>query len=103
MNSNSIRFSPGVLLATRGATALLMRAGVSASSLLRRHLSGDWGDIDPEDQATNEQSLERGLRLLSAYNLEVPFPDTPRTFREVIWIITEADRSATTILLPEEY
>jgi hypothetical protein len=57
-------------------------------------MAGDWGDVDQEDQAANDHALEDGSRLLSAYT-------TLKGQR--IWIITEADRSATTILLPEEY
>jgi hypothetical protein len=61
---------------------------------LRRHWRGDWGDVDAEDKAENDYSLMHDLRLLSAYTLA----DGTR-----IWIITEADRSVTTILLPSEY
>jgi len=61
--------------------------------LVQRHASGDWGDLDPQDKAENELSLREGFRILSAYELE----------GTRYWIITEADRSATTILLPEEY
>lgn len=62
-------------------------------ALVVRHLSGDWGDVCEEDARANEDALEQGYRILSAYT----FKD------ERIWIITEADRSVTTILLPEEY
>lgn len=61
---------------------------------LRRHASGDWGDIDPEDRGANDRSLQDGSRLLSVYHAK----DTTK-----FWIITEADRSSTTVLLPEEY
>ncbi len=61
---------------------------------LRRHVRGDWGDLDPHDVQENELSLREGFRLLSAY--------TDRSGTK-FWIITEADRSATTILLPEDY
>jgi hypothetical protein len=61
---------------------------------LRRHAQGDWGELDPEDVAENERSLKGGFRLLSAY--------TDRNGVK-FWIITEADRSATTVLLPEDY
>lgn len=59
---------------------------------LRRHIQGDWGDLCPEDKAENQFSLKKGFRLLSAYN-----------GNKKIWIITEADRSVTTVLFPDEY
>jgi len=89
-----VKFPLGQLVATPGALEALKEAAVSFLPYIRRHLEGDWGDISPEDAAENELSLEQGFRLLSAYTL----PGGDR-----IWIITEADRSATTILLPEEY
>ena len=61
---------------------------------LVRHIAGDWGDVGEHDRRENELSLVRGFRLLSAYTLNSGTK---------IWIITEADRSATTVLLPEEY
>ena len=61
---------------------------------LKRHVTGDWGELDEEDRRENEESIVHGLRLLSAYTLS----NGTR-----IWIITEADRSATTLLLPSEY
>ena len=62
-------------------------------SSLRRHLQGDWGDVCKEDWEENELSLREGFRLLSSYNYN----------DEKIWIITEADRSVTTVLFPSEY
>ena len=62
--------------------------------LLRRHASGDWGDLSPEDLRANEEALKDGDRLLSAYNLKSGVK---------LWVITEADRSSTCILLPDEY
>ena len=88
------KFSLGQLVATPGALDALKEANVSFLPYISRHLLGDWGEISPEDAAENELSLQEDLRLLSAYSL-------PSGYR--IWIITEADRSATTILLPEEY
>ena len=84
-----MKFQPGHIVATPGALSL----GINLLSYLKRHLNGDWGDIEVEDQAENEFSLEHGCRLLSAY----------QTPGGKLWIITEADRSATTFLLPEEY
>ena len=88
-------FPVGRLLATPGALAAFERhPSVGVWDYLRRHITGDWGNLEPADVAENELSLQQGFRLLSAYNL----PDGTR-----IWIITEADRSATTVLLPDEY
>jgi hypothetical protein len=61
---------------------------------VQRHSSGDWGDVGLEDWNANDEALALGARLLSAYQLET---------QGRLWIITEADRSATTILLPAEY
>ena len=83
-------FPPGKIVATRGALAL----GISFLPFLRRHLRGDWGGVCEEDAQANRDAVELGLRILSSYT-------TPND--EKFWIITEADRSATTILLPEEY
>ena len=88
------RFSPGKVVATPGALAALAASGESLFDYLARHLSGDWGDIDAEDARENELSLKHGFRLLSAYTLKSGAK---------IWVITEADRSSTCILLPDEY
>ena len=88
----SPKFSLGHLVATPGALEALNDE--SFWPYIKRHTNGDWGDVCAEDKAENELSLKEGFRLLSAYHL----PDGLK-----IWIITEADRSATTILLPEEY
>jgi hypothetical protein len=89
------RFPSGQIVSTPGALAALQAAGASPESLLERHFSGDWGDMSEEDKAENEYALTRALRLFSAYTL----PATGIT----LWVITEADRSATTLLLPDEY
>jgi hypothetical protein len=91
---NCAKFSLGRVVAKPGALAALKDAEVEGATYLKRHMCGDWGDLCVEDLAENELSLREGFRLLSAYHL----PDLVK-----IWIITEADRSATTILLPEEY
>ena len=70
------------------------RNGAIPATFLARHQAGDWGDLDEHDLDENKRSLDRGLRLLSAYTLS----DGTR-----LWVITEADRSSTCILLPEEY
>jgi hypothetical protein len=88
------KFPLGQLVATRGAVAALAESGHSPMEFVRRHQEGDWGELPEEDTRANEYALTHGLRLLSAYTLRTGVP---------IWIITEADRSATTIMLPEEY
>lgn len=88
------RFRLGRLVATPGALAALRHAESHPIALLVRHMRGDWGELDDEDRAQNEMSLITGMRLLSSYTLETGTK---------VWVITEADRSATTILLPDEY
>ena len=87
-------FPLGQLVATPGAIQVLEENRQGCTEFLERHVSGDYGDLCEEDKQANEEALEQGLRILSAYRL----PDGTK-----IWIITEADRSATTLLLPEEY
>jgi hypothetical protein len=83
----------GRLVATPGALRVLREAGEDPLRYLSRHASGDWGDLDTHDRRENERSLKHGWRVLSSYPIR----------EKTIWIITEADRSVTTILLPEEY
>jgi len=87
-------FALGRVVATPGALAALDRYAINALTLLARHQSGDWGDVPAEDWRENELSVANGFRILSSYAIG----DDTR-----IWIITEADRSATTLLLPDEY
>lgn len=93
------KFSLGRTLATPGALEAIEAAGQEPGFFLDRHVSGDWGQVGPEDALENERSVARGFRILSAY----------KTLLGVkLWIITEAvgddgRRAATTILLPEEY
>lgn len=84
----------GHIVATPGALAAMEESGEQPAEFLTRHASGDWGNLCDEDRRENEFSLEHGFRLLSSYSLRNG---------TVIWIITEADRSSTTILLPHEY
>jgi hypothetical protein len=88
------KFPLGQVVATPGAAAALETNQQSPTIFVRRHRKGDWGDLDADDIQENEFSLTHELRLLSAYILKDG---------TCIWIITEADRSATTILLPSEY
>ena len=88
------RFSARQIVATPGALAAMQAHGCLPLDLLRRHLSGDWGTVPREDAQMNEQALKYGDRLLSSYRI------APSV---VIWLITEADRSSSTYLLPSEY
>ena len=85
-------FPLGHAVATRGALAALEAAGELPHQYLARHLRGDWGEV--EDPQENELSLREGLRILSAYRTRLGVR---------LWVITEADRSSTCVLLPEEY
>jgi hypothetical protein len=84
----------GLVFATPGALDAFGDADESSLVFVMRHASGDWGDVCEEDWQENELALENGFRLFSVYHLG----DGTK-----IWIITEADRSVTTILLPSEY
>lgn len=88
------RFALGQLLSTPGALKLMHDNQIDPLSLLQRHVRGDWGTVCAEDAQTNEEALVCGARLLSSYLIPGG---------GVIWIITEADRSATTCLRPDEY
>ena len=88
------KFALGRVVATPGVLEAFQEAGAIPNPYLIRHQSGDWGDVPPEDARENELSLQQGFRILSAYTLSTGVK---------FWIITEADRSATTLLLPEEY
>lgn len=70
--------------------------------LLARHVRGDWGSVDPEDAAANDEAVREGSRVLSAYAID-PAKPCAGFGANTFWIITEADRSVTTILLPEDY
>jgi hypothetical protein len=93
----SPKFPLGQVACTPGVLALLALpqslAAVELQPILMRHQSGDWGDMPAEDCESNERALIHGSRLMSAYEHK----------GEKVWIITEADRSVTTILLPDEY
>jgi hypothetical protein len=88
------RFPLGRIVATPGALEALERNREAACTFLGRHQSGDWGDLETADRTENDRAVIQAMRILSAYRLT----DGTR-----IWIITEADRSSTCILLPDEY
>ena len=89
---------PIYMLITPGAQRALVTAGIDPLDLLACHAAGDWGQVCAEDWEANDAASRDGDRLLSAYPLDPARPDGPR-----VWIITEANRSATTLLLPEAY
>jgi hypothetical protein len=92
MTTVTYRFELGNIYTTPGVLESVIHDHIPAS--LARHQSGDWGDVDVQDKRENECALGRRLRLLSAY----------RSSNGVkFWIMTEADRSSTTVLLPSEY
>lgn len=88
------KFSPGQIVATPGALDAFRASGELPLPFLERHLAGDWCELDEHDVRENELSLQHGWRILSAYRLSTGVK---------FWIITEADRSVTTFLLPDEY
>jgi hypothetical protein len=93
-NSSRQKFPLGRIVATPAALEALARSGDSAHSLFMRHATGDWGDVCAADKRANDDALAKGERLLSAYLLR----DGTK-----VWVITEWDRSASTLLLPSDY
>jgi len=87
-------FAPGSIMMTAGVAEHCQQRDVDLLPYLKRHLSADWGAVSAEDWQANNKALKEGTRLLSAYDL-------PTNHR--VWVITEWDRSATTILFPHEY
>jgi len=92
LDASTMKFPLGAVLATPGVLGLVTPADMQAA--IARHIVGDWGDVTPEDAESNEDALRLGNRILSVYK---------NSAETVLWIITEADRSATTLLLPDEY
>ena len=92
MDIPNVKFPPGTIVATPNALESVSSKEMDIA--LARHLQGDWGEVDEEDRHENEISLENGFRLLSVYRTSAGIK---------FWIITEADRSVTTVLLPEDY
>ena len=88
------RLQLGRVVATYGALRKMLAIGIDPQALLTRHATGDWGEMDAEDRKANLDAAATGMRVFSAYRI---------TESERIWIITEADRSVTTFLLPHEY
>ncbi len=93
-DANKPLFPLGRVFLTPGAIEALREAATSFGALLLRHVTGDWGDLCADDKHTNEEAIADGFRVFSAYRLPTG---------EKLWVITEADRSCTTGLLPSEY
>jgi hypothetical protein len=91
----TVKFRLGRIMITPGALAALEWSGEDAEVYIRRHAVLDPGDLSPQDQAANLEALKDGARILSAFRLA--------DGNTRLWIITEADRSRTTLMLPEEY
>lgn len=88
----SARFRLGLITVTANALDNLSQDDILAA--IQRHQAGDWGEVCDDDRKENELSLEKGFRLLSVYRSAAGLP---------FWLITEADRSITTVLMPEDY
>lgn len=100
-----MKFPSGRLAITEGVNALVTGEDEHAKAkhigaCIAKHINGDWGIIDAEDAAQNDQSLKTGGRVMSVWPLEAGQPEGDQ---RRLWIITEADRSVTTVLLPDEY
>ena len=115
--TNAGLFSPGQIVATPGALALIKQRRSNLLQLLTRHMHGDWGNCHPDDAALNSQALRNGSRLMSVYRLVAPevLAATPREKQQdlpTIWLITNAtlsekddprERNVTTFLCPSDY
>lgn len=86
-------FSTGQIVATKAVFSHLQQHAINALQYIERHTKGDWGDIPAEDALENIFAIENGFRILSSYTIA----------DAKVWIITEADRSVTTLLFPSEY
>ena len=90
-------FQTGQVVATPGALRMLQQAGVAPMTLLARHAFGDWRDLCPEDKESNNLAVAIGDRIFSSFEVGVGLNATK------VWVITEADRASTCMLLPQEY
>lgn len=94
------KFPLGRVYATPAALALLESSHQSPHTLLARHVHGDWGMVHPHDAAANDHAVRHGERIVSSYSID---SNAANGGGGLIWVITEADRSSTTLLLPGEY
>lgn len=88
-------FKLGQVVATLGAILAIEENKIDTWGLLQRHANGDWGSIPEEDKQENQLSVENGYRIMSSYPMN--------EHGDKLWVITEADRSSTCLLLPDEY
>lgn len=88
------KFPLGQVVGTPGALEVLAASGQTPNEFLARHQNGDWGDLDDEDKRLNDEAIQDGSRIMSAYILQSG---------ERLWIITDSDHASTCILLPDEY
>ena len=101
-SQKTVQFPLGQTVMTRGVADLVAENEEFAKFItlsLGRHTKGDWGDVDAEDKLSNDEAVKAGDRILSAYNDD----RFPKNGISTIWIITEWDRSVTTVLFPDEY
>ena len=93
MSEKTILFDAGFVVRTPGAYLALLEADISETWLIEKHQSGDFGQLCEEDRRSNQRAVEHGGRILSRYVIR----------HHIVWVITEADRCTTTVLLPSEY
>lgn len=95
-NNKAAKFSLGQIVATPAALELLRKLNLNPSTFIDRHVTGDWGDLSPADKQANDDALspKHPDRILSSYKI----PGNNK-----VWVISEWDRSVTTVLLPEDY
>lgn len=86
-------FNGGVCVGTPGANEVMRRLGLHPLLILARHMTGDWGECDPEDARENERAVKSGDRIMSVYKFG----------EDTLWVITDAGHETTTILTPDEY
>jgi hypothetical protein len=91
------RFELGRIVGTPSALEVLDQQGIPPLTLVARHASGDWGEVCPADARENERSVKNGWRIMSVYEVN------PSGVEWRVWVLTEADRSSSCLLLPEEY
>lgn len=95
-------FALGQILCTQGVLQAATEHPDLMAACIARHARSDWGCVCPEDAETNDEAVRDGFRILSAYPIDPALP-CKGYGENCVWVITEADRSVTTLLLPDEY